>query len=334
MYYKKSISSLPLAVNSKQSSRLYLGAILLIALVYGSALAALPLEVFKDRANYLIYADQSLLILLGHWSQGVLAGLANEPVWLLINAGLNLAFEPETTLRIIVGVPASVVAYLVCRADPKNIMYLLLILLLPQIIKNHIVHLRQGVAISIFLLGWFSHSRTLSWFLLLLSPFIHASFFFVIVLLVLTTIASKLRLAADLRNILFAVSGLAIGVFLAGLAQFLGARQALQYDFTTAQISGLGFLFWMMVLVVLISAGRNFMRQHAFAIGSLVFYLSTYFFIEVTARIFESSLFVLLLAGLQMSGLHRMIFVSMIIGYGVLTYALRLGQPWLGFGFV
>ena len=333
MFYKKSTSPLLLTVNSKQPSRLHLVTILLIALGYGLVLAGLPLEVFKDRANYLIYADQSLLIFLGHWSQGVLTGLANEPIWLLINAGLNLIFEPETTLRIIIGVPASIVAYLVLRTDSKNFIWLLLFLLLPQILKNHIVHLRQGVAISIFLLGWFSNSRSLSWFLLLLTPFIHASFFFILALLALTTIASKLRLAADLRNILFVVFGLATGVSLAGLAQYLGARQALEYDFTTAQISGLGFIFWTMVLVILISQGRSFMRQHAFAIGSLVFYLSTYFFIEVTARIFESSLAILLLAGLQMSGWRRITFISMIMSYGVLGYALRLDQPWLGFGF-
>ena len=325
--------ALPSKARRNQIPRFYSFMIVLIALVYGGILAGLPLEVFKDRGNYLVYADYSFLLLLEYFSKGVITGLANEPVWLLINAGLSLFFDPETTLRIIIGMPASTVAYLILRADPKNFIWLLLFLLLPQIIKNHIVHLRQGFAISIFLLGWFSNSRPLCWFLWLLTPFIHAAFFIVLALLTLTKIASKFWLATDFRNALVVVAGLSVGVSLASIAQYLGARQALIYDFTIGQVSGLGFLFWMMVLIVLISQGRSFMRQHAFAIGTIVFYLSTYFLIEVTGRIFESTILILLLTGLQMSRWRRIIFISMIMSYEILSYVLRLNQPWLGFGF-
>ena len=310
---------------------LYSFTVLLIALIYGSILTSLPLEVFKDRANYLIYADRSFYILLSRFTSDVLSGLTNEPVWLLFNSLLRYFFEPETTLRILIGIPASTVAYLVLRSDPKNFIWLLLFLLLPQVLKNHIVHLRQGVAISIFLIAFFSSFRPLRWFLLLLTPFIHASFFIVLALLALATIASKFRLAADLRILLFVVFGFSVSVSLAGIAQILGARQALVYDFTTAQISGLGFLFWAIVLVLLMSQGAKFNRQHTFAIGVLALYLSTYFFIEVTARIFESSILIVLLAGLQMSGWRRMAFISMIISYGVLGYGSKLDQPWMGF---
>lgn len=326
--------TLTLPRDSQSPSHFYLFAIFALSLTYGWVLAGLPLEVFKDRTNYLIYADQSSLILLRYWSQGILTGLTNEPIWLLLNAGLALVFEPETTLRIVIGVPASIVAYLVLRAEPKNFIWLLLLLFLPQVLKNHIVHLRQGVAVSFFLIGWFSNWRAMRWFFFLFTPFIHASFFFILTLLLLTAIFRELRLAAGLRNILFIFVGLTLSIFLAAVAKFLGARQAVEYDFAVADISGLGFIFWSIVLFVMILQGRTFMRQHAFAIGVLVFYLSTYFFIEVTARIFESALIILLLAGLQMTVWRRQVFVALIVGYGLLSYVLSLNQPWLGFGVI
>lgn len=311
----------------------YLLAILLISAIYGWVLAGLPLDVFKDRQNYLVYADQSFFILLGNYARGVLTALTNEPVWLVINAGLGTVLEPEATLRIIIGVPASIVAFLVLRADPRNFVWLLVFLLLPQIIKNHIVHLRQGLAVSFFLFGWFSNSRYFRWFWLLLTPLIHASFFFVLAVLSLSIFLRKMRLGVDIRNLLFCAAGAGTGLILGSLTQFLGARQAATYDFTSTQVTGLGFVFWMMVLFVMLLQGHKFMRQQAFSLAVLMFYLSTYFMIEVTARIFESSLLILLLAGLQMNGWRRYAFIYMIVGYGLLSYFLRLDQPWLGFAF-
>ena len=126
--------------------------------------------------------------------------------------------------------------------------------------------------------------------------------------------------------------GIGFGTGLGLLASFLGARQVETYQFSMGDISGLGFLFWMLVFAVMCLQGRTFMRRHGFEISAIVFYLSTYFLIEVTARIFESMLLPVLLAGLHMTNWRRMTFNSLIIFFGVLTYLLRIGKPWLGFG--
>ena len=329
-----SLSELNFTKKNFPLGHIYRFFIILIALAYGWVLAALPLEAFKDRANYLVYVDQSFLIFLGYWSRGLLTGLTNEPVWLLLNVGLNLVFEPEITLRIIIGAPASIVAYLVLRVNPKIFFWLLFFLFLPQVLKNHVVHLRQGVAVSFFLIGWFSHWRITRWFFFLLTPFLHASFFFILALLLLANLSQKLRFSPGLRNILFVIFGLTISISLAGIARFLGARQAVEYDFGAGDISGLGFVFWLIVLFWLIAQGRSFLRQHTFAVGILCFYLSTYFFVEVTARIFESALIILLLACMHMTGWRRQMFGVTIVSYCFIIYVLRFNQPWLGFGIV
>lgn len=304
--------------------------VLTLALTYGGLLASMPLDVFLDRVNYLNYAENSWHILERYWAINPLAGLANEPLWLLINAGLATVLSPEVVLRLIIFVPASLVAWNVLRQDSRQLIWLLVFLLLPQVINNHIVHLRQGAAIAVFLTGWFTTRRSLRWLMLATTPFIHAAFFFIMALLMLTGIARRLRFAAGLRTLLFIGFGLGIGGALGWLASFLNARQGDQYAFSMTDVSGFGFVFWGMVLGVMCLQGRAFMRRHAFELGVIVFYLATYFLIEVTARIFECGLLLVLMAGLRLTCWRRVVFLALITGYGVLQYALKINEPWIG----
>lgn len=303
-----------------------------LALAYGLALALLPVDAFKDRDNYLVYATNSETILAGYSASGWLSILSNEPLWLLGNIALADVLVPEQILQLFVFLPAATVAYLVLRTEPRQFFWLLLFLLLPQVIKNHIIHLRQGVAIAVFLVAWNVTSPVWRRVLMLTTPFIHASFFFVLGLLALTEFLKKFRLATDLRLLLAVVVGVAVGIGLGSLAQIFGARQAQEYQFVAEQISGLGFLFWCMVLALFVMQGRRFTRENAFAVSAITFYLGTYFFVEVTARIFESALLIVLLTGLRLTGWRRMAFLSLIVAYGAIMYWLRLDKPWLGFG--
>lgn len=151
-------------------------------------------------------------------------------------------------------------------------------------------------------------------------------------LLALNGVARQLRLAPDLRTLLFAVLGLGMAIYVGLVASLLGARQANVYAFSMPDVSGLGFVFWGMVLEVMCLQGRVFVRQHAFEIGIIVFYLTTYFLIEVTGRIFECGFILVLLAGLRLTGWRRVAFLTFIVSYGLLLYALRLDEPWMGFG--
>lgn len=319
-------------LEARMKRYLYKTFILIIALAYGWWLASLPLDVFKDRINYLNYVEYSALILQSNFSQSWLSGLANEPVWLLINASLASVFPPETTLRIIIGGPAALMAYVLLRSNPRYFFWLLLFLFLPQVIKNHIVHLRQGVAISFFLAGWFSARWPFRYFFILLSPLIHASFFFIVFFMLLCHFLNSLRFSTSLRNLVFLKIGLLFGIAVGGVATFLGARQGQAYDFSSVEVSGLGFIFWSGILLLFLVQGRVYLRDQALAVAIVVFYLSTYFLSEVAGRIFESGFALVLLAGLNLSQRWRLLFVALICLYGLIGYAGRLDQPWMGLG--
>ena len=198
-------------------------------------------------------------------------------------------------------------------------------------IKNYLIHLRQGAAIAVFLWGWFAVNRTTRWLLLGLTPFIHAAFFFILALLALTWALRAIRFESDLKTIIYIAAGVAAGLGLAALAELLGARQAATLAFERTDVSGLGFLLWVMILGIMLSAGKTWLREHAFESGIVTFYLVTYWLIEVTARIFESGLVVVLLAGLTLRGWRRQAFLGAVLGAGAFGWALRFGQTNLGF---
>jgi hypothetical protein len=79
-----------------------------------------------------------------------------------------------------------------------------------------------------------------------------------------------------------------------------------------------------------VTAGKVWLREHAFETGVITFYLIASWFIKATARIFESGLIVVLLAGLSLPGARRYAFLGLVFGAGLLTWLLRLGQPAFG----
>lgn len=315
-----------------RTNGVYVAIVFIVALAYGAILASLPLEAFKDRDNYLAYATWSGDLLTRYWSTSPLVAFANEPIWLVINDWLASVLSPENTVRAIIFVPATMLAWVVLREQPRHFVWLLLFLFLPQVVKNHVIHLRQGVAIAIFLCGWFTRRPALRYLLLATTPLIHAAFFIVLGLLALTQFGRWIRLSGHLRTSLALGAGVAAVIGLAQAASVLGARQASTYAFTASEISGLGFFFWFSVLVVMCMQGRSFIREHAFELATIVFYLCTYFFIEVSARIFESTLMLVLLAGLHLTHWRRAAFLALVMTYGLVWYILRVDQVWFGFG--
>lgn len=297
------------------------------ALAYALTLTSLPLLNFKDRANYLTYASNSLMILRGYAERGWHAVLANEPLWLVANIALSHVMSPENVLRAIIFFPAFVVSYLVLRSNHRNALWCILFLLIPQVLKNHITHLRQGLAVAVFLAGWFSRRRISRVALFSMTPFIHAGFFFTLGLMVLTYITKRLRLAAELRAAAFVLAGVLTGVGFSQLAPYVPARQFQQYTFAPISISGLGFLFWGGILALMVLQPRRYLREHAFEIGTILFYLTLYPLVEISARIFENTILLVLIAGLRLGEPNKRLFLTCVLTYSVLTWGQRLLGP-------
>lgn len=307
--------------------------VVVVALGYAALLAIFPDERVKDFDNYIVYGANSWEMLMGRWSQGLLATLANEPLWLLVNAGLSSFLGPEEVVRGVIFMSAFTVAATLLHARPSHWAWVVFILLFPMLIKSYVIHLRQGMAIAVFVLGWFSERRTVRTHLMLAAPFLHASFFFIVVLMLISRLMRMMRLDVDVRVIVALGLSVSLGFLLSDIASMVGARQANEYQFSMAEVSGAGFLLWLSVLGLMALEGRRFLRAHVLEASLLTFYLGTYWLVEIAARVLESGIVLILLAGLKLSGLRRLLFVFGMPLLGGAIWLKRSGDPLFGFGF-
>ncbi len=312
--------------------KLHVLGIFFFSVLCAFTLASMPIDAFMDRINYLNYAKNSDEILFSYLQSGLLKIVFNEPAWLFLNTGLSKIFQPEVTLRVIIFFSSFITIYVISKNYPRYFFFVVLFLLSPLVMTKYIVHLRQGLAISIFLLGWFSLNSGRRLFFYLLSPFVHSSFFFVLLFLFIKWLCKKLNMTIGIQGILYLMLGGIVGFFLPYIAQALDARQAQEYAFKMADVSGLGFIFWLFVLILYAFQGGEFLKKNIFQVGTLIFYLSTYFLIEITGRIFESTVVLVLLSSLMLNGWRKKSFTFIYIAFFVALYFKRYSEPWFGWG--
>lgn len=304
---------------------------LAFALVYALVLSSLPIDPFKDRLNYLTYASSSEIILQRYLNVGWIIALANEPLWLLINIAFSKIFDPELTLRMIIFISAFFASFTIARKNPMHVFWLMLFLLSPQVVKNHIIHLRQGLALSVFLMGFYSTSPILKTTLLMAAGLVHSSFIVVSAIVALVWLTLSARISLGLKAVSILAFIFALSSFFRFLGQIVGARQAFGYQ-DGLEVSGLGFLLWSTILLLFISNGAQFIRGNLVALSILLTYLVFYFASPLSGRIFESGLLLVLVSCLNFGGWRRIAFISLYTIYSLIIYYNRLDQPWLGWG--
>lgn len=281
---------------------------ILLAFVAALFLVNLPLLGFVDRVNYLSYIRNSASILSSYHS---LSLLTNEPLWLLINIVLHSFMSSGLVLRTLIFIPAFVTFYLVTVNRNVNFIFLLAFFLYPDAIRLNIIWLRQGLAFSIFLLGWYSSNRFLKIFLYALTPFIHSSFFIILLILFLEEYFKSNKI--DPR-ILCAAIGLfffAISFFIVSTASYFGFRQGAEYSTHLIMVSGKGFLFWSLLLGLVFFEGSKFVRSNLFQLLGLIFYLATYFTFQYSFRIWSSFLLLFFISCSNLTGFRKTMFFCM-----------------------
>lgn len=285
-----------------------------------------------DRSNYIVHFYSADIILSSYWSGGIVSFLANEPLWRLMNyALLHLFGDAEVAIKSYVFVSAFIAAYCIISYDLRFFVLLVGFLLLPQFLKNYIAHLRQGVAISVFLMAWLGMSGKKGGGVALLTPFIHSSFFFVLLVILVQKTFYFMNISVGLRFIFFFLAMVGFSMFSLVVAQQLGARQS-QYELFEVAGTGKAFVFWLVIFFLYVSQGSEFLERHMPAMGILGFYLATYFFLPVAARIFESGLILILLASLSLTRERLLLFYYLFMFYFIFDWYPRIGLE--GFGWI
>jgi hypothetical protein len=304
-----------------------------IALIYGLALVGFnnyqfDSFVFQDRSMYLNYYSYAQVLLPTYFEAGITPLLINEPIWLLLNLGLVQLFSPMATFNLIVFSGSFLFAYnfinlsRIKQSNISGIFIVLLFLLMPLTLKNYTTHIRQGFAIGILLAG-LGTSGIKQKVLMVISIFIHTSMMAVLFFWLIHQSRRFNRLGLDLKIIIIIIFSLLLAFGLEWVAQILGDRRLYSYSFERPPVSGLGGLFWFTILLVGITNGKSWLKDNSYFLYAIIFYLITYFFIEVSARFFESSIPIILMIGLTMHYLRRRLFLGLIAFHASLSWILQ-----------
>lgn len=300
----------------------------IVATLAAGVFASLPVGGFKDRAEYIAYAQESGRILAENFNDSWLYGLLNEPLWLVLNIVLSSIFDAENVLRIFIFFGAFVpFLYAVYRA-PRYTVLIVFLSLSSYVLTNHIHHIRMSVGVSVFLIAMSTYRAWLRLLLLGLTPFVHVMFF---PLLAIYAIAAAVQ---RYRERLFLVVGgvlIAVVVMLASLEHLTGgARQVEHYLSQEVQVGGGAFLVWGVILLAFVTSGKEYVRRNVFEISIIVFFLGLYFVFPYTRRFLDAGIWLIIVAGLSLPRLNRYIFVGVMSFLTLWDLSRRIQEPGWG----
>lgn len=307
-----------------------------IALFYSMGLIYfIPIDSVMDRDNYLNMAEfgWSQTTLIYYFTEGVFNFVTNEPLWLIINSILSFVLNSsQGVVKFIILFSSFFSAFLLLKNNRKYIWFVILLLLLPTIMKNYVIHLRQGLAVTFFIIGFYSNRRLYKNIFLGCTPLIHSSFFIVLILFLLLSYLKNKQISLMIQIIFVVIFSLLIAFGSLSFASLLGARQGGDYQDLQIIKSGVAFVFWFFIFILFANEGRTFITNNMFAFSSIILYLITYFFSPITARIFESSIIFVLLSGFYLKYFRQKIFLLLLFLNFIYLIIINFEKPFLGWG--
>ena len=276
-------------------------------------------EIIYDRGNYINYANYSLAILIKYTSS-LTTFLVNEPIWLLLN---NILFvitkEPQTVVSFFIVCSITFISYTLLKQGQNNWLFIFFLLFTHPVIISSL-QIRQGFAVSLFLWAIFSTSK-LRFVVFMALPFIHSSFFFTGFILGIIWFLKKIHISYYSRLFIIFIVSIVIAMLFDTIISFLGARQSSQYGLGSTDISGVGLFFWFCIFLFFHFKNRKINDRYLFLMASFVFYFVSYFTMEVSARIFQNVVLLIILFGLQFKGNNKVTFKVLITLFiGLSTY--------------
>ena len=247
-----------------------------------------------DRVNYLNYARESYEILEFLLNGNIYYFFINEPAWLVVNIILSYFFDIQY-VPLAIGLITYLLSvnYVLKKVNKRYILFILVLFLMPQIYKSFLVHLRQGLAIAVYLSAFLVENRRNKYSLIMCSGLIHNSFIPILLIHITYQYFLKKYSTRLIIGFTFTVS-IIIGLYLFEIISLFGFRQHNNYDNIKYSVSGLGFIFWGLILFVFLLSNRITLRKNLICIVPLCIYLSFYYINPLSARFLESYLIIII----------------------------------------
>lgn len=288
-----------------------------VSILYSSVLLLIPEFVLRDRHNYLMFATNSLDLINSNLKGGVLKVLFNEPLFLGVNYWLSKLVEPEFIPRIFSFFISFTLMFFILRNSKTfliGIIGFLLVFFMPFMFNLQLVALRQGLAISIFLITVLISKKQQIWLTcLFLMGFIHSSAFFVFTFLCILNMLFFFEL--KLRFFILILISVFSGFFILLAAGLFSMRQADEYANLTASVSGGMFVVYTLLLMLLVYEMKHYSTDEytSFAILGLLVYLSLYFTSPIAGRLITWFLPFILYSFLKINSKLKYLYIFMFL---------------------
>lgn len=262
-----------------------------LSIIYGGIFVLIPHAYFKDRVNYLSYAENYDLFISLKSGDSFLTG---ESLFLYINKFLAIFFTPENVVYFFVFFINFILCFLFFNYSRKIVLpffSLLAFFLLPFGFSYQLGSLRQSFAVSIFLLLVY-YIKKVNIFLILFSiflGFIHTSFFIITPFLISDYVflkffpESRVLDRVGLQIILAILFGLLLSL-ISSLFSVDKLDEYLQYS------SGGGLFFIFFIPFLILNFYKYYINKRVdyitfLAIIGLIIYIIFYFLTPIAGRV-------------------------------------------------
>lgn len=308
-----------------------------VAAAYASALANIEtLFVWggeiKDRQNYLNYffVHESLLesLLQGNF----LSIVTSEPVFTLLWVSLSHVTDTElSALKVLIFSSSLVASFVILERRGVPFFWKALILVFPWFLVNYIMTLRQGVAIAVLLYAHFYLAGRWRWVLYAITPLIHYSFFLVLVVLILANVLKAGKVTNSVRllslNIFAILSSILVLSIVSGWVLIpIKELESLSLGYAE-KISlnlGFGFLYSGVVLILMLTSERDFIKNNLISIIAITIYLYGVIFFPPISRFLQIFSPLIVLAGLQLTGYRLLSFKGLLVLHVIYFFVISI----------
>lgn len=284
---------------------------------------------FTDDINYLNYlqfADLHIANLFESIKVSIFNIIPKEGLWLSITYFFSLFFDKITGLRIIIFLSSFLFLRFFLKLNNYNILNTITLIINPQFVTNYVLHIRQGVAMSVYYGGKYYFKIALIAFLAVL---VHVSFLIFIFFDILEKVLNKLKFSFKQKIVINLIISFLTAVSTSLYFSFFSDDKRVLYEKFTSDTSGLGFVFWIVIFVLFVYDSRKVSQQYQInyimSIFGISFYIFSYYTNSFGARVFESFLPIVILSLSALQKQRQILIYFMLLLYSLLQWYFRGG---------
>jgi len=215
-----------------------------------------------------------------------------------------------------------------------NYFYVILLLVSPFLIRYQLIQVRQGLAIGIFSLAYYSNRAFYKYLFYIITPFVHSVFFLVYPVLVLHTLLKRYKFSFNQRYIIIITTTFGLYLIALYVADILGHRAYSRLIEDQINVSGYNFIYYLIYFFYFIFSGRSVKDNFDIPIYFISLYLLSYFIFPFAGRVFGAISLIILISlfELKLSPKNKIVLVCFYLFNLILDWYFRFSKD--GFGFL